>query len=369
MMNAAIVRNCKHRGATLFGVTLIAIFTGCGSDNVAPGVGPEPRVAKTRSAPIASVVVSSVSPDSATQDTTLDVTINGSGFVAGSTATWQFAGASDPLQVRTNSTRYVNSRQLVANVTISSTATIGKWDVSVMAGSKGGIGTEAFAIKTKVLGATDTNARVNYVLANQVDVSGPGSLPDIRSAGLVGDGRLRAGSSSNGGDSEYQSRFCAATGSITNALQTNGSTGPGDLFFNPGDGTTPCGDRRFFLANLDGVMTRLAPDSRVYAIWAMAVDQNLIKPFSLDTRTYRGDLGLANCVILEFDPVYGGDAISVTRIADAAGVRRWLLKSRGSHLAACANPTKRGLVASGKKYYLPFAITLTEVPYPPPSYP
>jgi hypothetical protein len=95
------------------------------------------------------MTVGSVRPDSATQDTTLDVVINGSGFVTGTLATWKFGAVEDPLQVRTNSTRFVNSRQLVANITISGSASIGKWDIVVTAaGKKGGIGTEMFAIKT-----------------------------------------------------------------------------------------------------------------------------------------------------------------------------------------------------------------------------
>ena len=96
--------------------------------------------------------VSGATPDSATQDTTLDVVITGSGFVAGTAANWALAGVQDPGQVRTNSTRYVNSRQLVANITISSLQRCAKWDIVVTAaGKKGGIGTEMFAIKTKAL--------------------------------------------------------------------------------------------------------------------------------------------------------------------------------------------------------------------------
>ncbi len=93
------------------------------------------------------VVVSATSPDSASQDTTLDVTISGSGFTAGSAAQWALAGVTDPAQVRTNSTKYINSKTLVANITISAAATTGKWDVVVTSGSKGGIGSELFAVK------------------------------------------------------------------------------------------------------------------------------------------------------------------------------------------------------------------------------
>lgn len=42
------------------------------------------------------VVVSAAAPDSATQDTTLDVTISGSGFASGSAAKWALAGVTDP---------------------------------------------------------------------------------------------------------------------------------------------------------------------------------------------------------------------------------------------------------------------------------
>jgi hypothetical protein len=76
--------------------------------------------------------------------------------------------------------------------------------------------------------------------------------------------------------------------------------------------------------------------------------------------------------VLKFDSAYGGDDIVVTRLDDGTGPRRWLLKSQGSHMAACLVLSKKGVatyVATGKKYFLPFAITITEVPYPYPSYP
>ena len=336
----------------------VLLITACAADPSAPVQSSAVGLAARQSVST-DVTVTSATPDSATQDTTLDVVVAGTGFVSGSTATWALAGVPDPTQVRTNSTRYVSSRKLVANITISATAAIGKWDVIVMAGSKGGIGTEAFAIKTKR--DADTNSRVNYVVANQVDLA---------PAGITGDGRLRDGTSANGADSEYQSRFCAATGSIANMLQPNGAPGTGDLFFDPGDGSVPCGARRYFVANLDGVATQIAPDSRAAAIWSISVGQAVTIAFSMDTRTYATDPGITNCVVLEFDARYGGDNIRVTRLDDGlAPPRKWLLKSQGSHRAACANPTRKGFVASGKTYYLPFAITLTEVPYPPPHYP
>src|SRR4029079_225533 len=114
---------------------------------------PAPRVltvSQSRAAPTTDMTVSGATPDSATQDTTLDVVINGSGFVAGTQANWSLAGVQDPAQVKTNSTRYVSSRQLVANITISVSATPAKWDIVVTAaGKKGGIGTESFTVKVR----------------------------------------------------------------------------------------------------------------------------------------------------------------------------------------------------------------------------
>jgi hypothetical protein len=80
----------------------------------------------------------------------------------------------------------VSSRQLVANITISSTAALGKWDVVVMARGKGGIGTETFAIKQKQLmsdcgGSTTTlDSRVSLEFASLGTLSS--------SSGMTNDG-------------------------------------------------------------------------------------------------------------------------------------------------------------------------------------
>jgi len=97
--------------------------------------------------------VTATVPDSATQDSTLDVVVNGSNFDAGSVAEWAIAGVPS-LKVRTNSTKFVNSRRVVANITIAADADVALYDVIVtVATGKKGIGTELFAVKRK---ATDT---------------------------------------------------------------------------------------------------------------------------------------------------------------------------------------------------------------------
>src|SRR3954471_18543312 len=72
------------------------------------------RLGKAASGP----TVTAAAPSSAPADTTLDVAITGSGFANGAAATMQLNGASDP-RVKTNSTRFISSTQLSANVTIA----------------------------------------------------------------------------------------------------------------------------------------------------------------------------------------------------------------------------------------------------------
>lgn len=137
----------RQISACLLSVAVFAIAA-CSVDPASPTANAPLGVVTARNT-TSDVVVSSAAPDSASQDTTLDVVIGGRGFVSGAVATWAYAGVEDPAQVRTNSTRYVTARQLVANITISASATVAKWDVKVTAGSKGGIGTELFAVKGK----------------------------------------------------------------------------------------------------------------------------------------------------------------------------------------------------------------------------
>jgi hypothetical protein len=314
---------------------------------------------------VADIVVSSVSPDSATQDTTLDVIVNGDGFVSGATAAWAFAGVEDSTQVRTNSTKFVTSRKLVANITISAAATVAKWDVVVTAaGKKGGIGSEAFTIKLKP--NTDTNSRLNYVISNQVDVSQVSSTPNIQTAGIVGDGRLRDGSSANGGNSEYQARYCGSVGLIESVNSRAGALPFGMAEVQPAGGYTALctGIARYFSANLDGLWTTINAQIRVAQVWQLSVGQTI-------TTTATVAPNLSNCTIFEFDPAYGGSNISVTRLDAGIGPRQWILRSQPPHMGACVIGVKGPSVwkPTGKKYYLPFAITITEIPYPAPSYP
>jgi alpha-tubulin suppressor-like RCC1 family protein len=108
-----------------------------------------PKIAASSLGGSGTVAVSAANPDSATQDTTLDVHVFGGGFDRGSKAQWAQSGVVSP-NVTTNSTRFVSSSELVANITISATAGTGSYDILVTT-SKGkkGIGSELFTISAK----------------------------------------------------------------------------------------------------------------------------------------------------------------------------------------------------------------------------
>ena len=114
--------------------------------------GPEPTlpdIMAASSGGSGTVTVSAANPDSASQDTTLDVHVLGGGFDRGSNAQWAQSGVISP-NVKTNATKYVSSSELVANITIALTASTGSYDI-VVTTSKGkkGIGSELFTISAK----------------------------------------------------------------------------------------------------------------------------------------------------------------------------------------------------------------------------
>ena len=159
-----------NRWYTCVGLLALVTWLGACADS---GLTPPAMGARASSG---DVVVASTDPDSATQDTTLDVVINGSNFERGSGAQWAIAGIPSG-KVRTNATRFVNSRRLIANITITADADPVLYDVLVTTpGGKKGIGTELFAVKQK---ATDTPLTVLF--------------RDATSDGILSDAQIRAG--------------------------------------------------------------------------------------------------------------------------------------------------------------------------------
>src|SRR5690242_725388 len=114
--------------------------------------GPEttrPSIVAASSGGSGTVTVTAANPDSAPVDTTLNVNVYGGGFDRGSKAQWAQSGVLSP-NVTTNSTKYVSSSQLVANITIAATASTGSYDILVTTSQgKKGIGSELFTITLK----------------------------------------------------------------------------------------------------------------------------------------------------------------------------------------------------------------------------
>lgn len=93
--------------------------------------------------------VKATDPDTALRNVTLDVRVLGSGYDQGSRAIWALNGdtALATTKVKTNSTKYVSSKELVANITIAADAVEDLYDVVVLtARGKKGIGIELFAV-------------------------------------------------------------------------------------------------------------------------------------------------------------------------------------------------------------------------------
>jgi hypothetical protein len=159
-----------------------------------------------------SVSVASVNPDSGALSTTLDVSVNGNGFSNGMVAVWQFAGVADPSQIKTNSTRYVSTKQVVANITISGTATSGQWDVAMFAGGKTGVGSEVGVLKNGFR-VTDPTTTWTYPLND----AGLG----VRSDHLYSDGVHSA----------YSNGVCSLS---TTIFATDAASNSGDATLNTG---------------------------------------------------------------------------------------------------------------------------------------
>ncbi len=95
-----------------------------------------------------SLQVNSANPNAAPQGTiNLDVAIGGSGFKHGAQSQWFVSGTTNPGGVTVNSTTFVNSNQLTANITVADTATIASFDITVRnSDGRTGKGTGLFSV-------------------------------------------------------------------------------------------------------------------------------------------------------------------------------------------------------------------------------
>ena len=95
--------------------------------------------------------VTAADPSSTTQGTiNLNVKVTGKGFKNGAKAKWFVTGTTDTGGVTVNSTTFVSSSEVTANITVSDAATIANFDIQVTnSDGRGGKGTELFAVTPK----------------------------------------------------------------------------------------------------------------------------------------------------------------------------------------------------------------------------
>ena len=94
------------------------------------------------------VQVTAAIPAAAQQGTlNLNVKVTGKGFKRGARVNWFVSGTNDPGGVTVNSTTFIGSSELTANITVADTATLGSFDITVTnSDGRGGKGTELFAV-------------------------------------------------------------------------------------------------------------------------------------------------------------------------------------------------------------------------------
>lgn len=104
--------------------------------DAAAGGGPDPTV-------------KSVVPSASPRDTSISVLVQGSGFDRGSRAVWALNGDTTNVttRIKVDSTTFVSSKELIADITIDADAPLDLYDVQVLTSSgKKGIGIERFEV-------------------------------------------------------------------------------------------------------------------------------------------------------------------------------------------------------------------------------
>ncbi|HYL30687.1 MAG TPA: hypothetical protein VEU27_12260 [Gemmatimonadales bacterium] len=223
-------------------------------------------------------------------------------------------------------------------------------------------------------GTVDMTTQANFVFADSVNI-GTAQAPAWEVAGIQGDARLKDGTPAVGTPSnEYQGSFCGVSAVIGSGQKNQNA----DFVVDPNINWTsslpascqPARAYRIYLSGPGAAPSSVSPHTVFRGISTMAIGETRIQAVQLGTA---GDLGIG----LWFDDAYPPASsllfMRLPNVTDASGrsVRQWLIQTRGTHRAmgVVPDPGGKGLVPSGVTYYLPFAMTLTEVPYPYPTYP
>ena len=131
------------------------------------------------------IQVTAADPSATAQGTiNLNVKVAGKGFKNGAKAKWFVTGTTDPGGVQVNSTAFVDSGELTANITVSDTATIANFDIAVTnPDGRGGKGTELFAVTSTSCGTDVTNLSISiYKYTDATNTTTYNLQPDLTNA-------------------------------------------------------------------------------------------------------------------------------------------------------------------------------------------
>ncbi len=220
----------------------------------------------------------------------------------------------------------------------------------------------------------DTHPRANLLWD---DLPGSDGTP---TAGIRGDRRDRFGSPA--ALTEYQGADCGVRGIIYDGRGESGNIDVDTDTDYTTDMSADCGERRNMLLYvgddqaIGAVATTIYPHLIMEGVWSVPTGQ------TADRRVTFGLQGLGPACVLAFDGQYPGatsarvTGLPTVQVMNANGdlvtARQWRVESQGNHLVACLKPSKGGrypYADSGVRYYLPFAATVTAVPYPYETYP
>jgi hypothetical protein len=339
-------RSASWLGAA--GATALLLLLGSCRPNDPTAAHPALDASLAKGGPSGALAVASTSPPAAPQDTVLDVHVFGSGFVRGATSVWSLNG--DTTKVHVNSTRYVSSGELVANITVPLGAPVASYDVVVaLADGKKGIGAEMFAV-------TPGDSRSDWYFAR--------TLSDgITLTKLYGDGRNLDGTPvanpaiDSSGYAGQQS--CAARGRVEWYSAPTRATG--NAFIAPGGGTTP------YCQNLERKLTADTGAVSVASLrWTATIKQVMqlaVGDSRLQNMMFGPVVEIPKCARIIFSDSTVGSGVRVTRLLGDSNHNsgEWMVESQGTHLAGCYNFVKgTNLGHTGPDYYLPFRLRIVE---------
>jgi hypothetical protein len=220
----------------------------------------------------------------------------------------------------------------------------------------------------------DTHSRANMLWQDSVDI-GTVSAPNVVPAGIRGDGRNKFGQFA-APENEYQGNYCGVRAFIYDQRGEDGNLDPDtDTDYTSAMAPT-CGSARqmaFYLGGSDVAPLVAGPHLLIDGLWKLGPGAVVVQPMDFGVQE-------ASSCRFSFNASYAGASnVRLSRLADVQVVnrdnvtvtaRQWRLQSQGTHRAACLVVQPNGkYLDGGTRYYLPFAVTITQVPYPFATYP